>query len=159
MHECCFTHVALQSPNPSAREDLMPFPVRTLRATALAVLVAVSLAGCGDDNNSPPATPPAPTGLTATVAQDGSSIAVSWSTVTGATSYTLERADAAAPGSFTAVGGSLTATNYTDAAITLGASYSYRVAAVNGNGSGSFSSTVNATVAGAKVATLTGNIT
>ena len=49
----------------------MPFPVRTLRATALAVLVAVGLAGCGDDNNSPPATPPAPTGLTATVADDG----------------------------------------------------------------------------------------
>jgi hypothetical protein len=137
----------------------MRFPVRTLRATALAVLVAVSLAGCGDDNNSPPATPPAPTGLTATVADDGSSIAVSWTAVTGATSYTLERADASSPGSFTAVGGSLTTTSYTDAAITPGASYSYHVAAVNGNGPGTFSSTVNATVAGAKVATLTGNIT
>jgi hypothetical protein len=137
----------------------MPFPVRTLRAAALAVLVAVGLAGCGDDNNAPPATPPAPTGLTATVAQDGSSIAVSWSAVTGATSYTLERAEAASPGSFTAVGGTLTATSYTDAAIAPGASYSYRVAAVNGSGSGTFSSTVNATVAGAKVATLTGNLT
>jgi fibronectin type III domain protein len=137
----------------------MPFPVRTLRATALAVLVAVSLAGCGDDNNSPPATPPAPTGLTATVAEDGSSIAVSWGAVTGATSYTLERADASSPGSFTQVGGSLTTPSYTDAAIAAGASYSYRVAAVNGDGTGTFSSTVNATVAGAKVATLTGNIT
>ena len=137
----------------------MPFPVRTLRAAALAVLVAVGLAGCGDDNNAPPATPPAPTGLTATVAQDGSSIAVSWSAVTGATSYTLERAEAASPGSFTAVGGTLTTTSYTAAAIAPGASYSYRVAAVNGSGSGTFSSTVNATVAGAKVATLTGNLT
>lgn len=137
----------------------MPFPVRTLRVTAAAVLVAVSLAACGSDSNSPPATPPAPTGFTATVAQDGSSIAVSWSAVTGATSYTLERADASSPGSFTPVGGSLTATNYTDAAITPGASYSYHVAAVNGSGTGTFSSTVNATVAGAKVATLTGNIT
>jgi Fibronectin type III domain len=137
----------------------MPFPVRTLRATALAVLVAVSLAGCGDDNTSPPATPPAPTGLTATVAQDGSSIAVSWAAVTGATSYALERADASSPGSFTAVGGTLTTTSYTDAAIAPAASYTYRVAAINGNGTGTFSSTVNATVAGAKVATLTGNIT
>ena len=137
----------------------MPFPVRTLRAAALAVLVAVGLAGCGDDNNAPPATPPASTGLTATVAQDGSSIAVSWSAVTGATSYTLERAEAASPGSFTAVGGTLTTTSYTDAAIAPGASYSYRVAAVNGSGSGTFSSTVNATVAGVKVATLTGNLT
>src|SRR5215207_9636004 len=158
MHECCFTHVALQSPNPSAREDLMPFPVRTLRAAALAVLVAVSLAGCGDDNNSPPATPPAPTGLTATVADDGSSIAVSWTAVTGATSYTLERADAPSS-SFAAIGGTLTTTSFTDAAITPGASYSYHVAAVNGSGTGTFSTTVNATVAGAKVATLTGNIT
>ena len=111
----------------------------------MAVLVAVSLAGCGDDNTSPPATPPAPTGLTATVAQDGSSIAVSWAAVTGATSYTLERADASSPGSFTAVGGALTTPSYTDAAIAPGASYSYRVAAVNGNGTGTFSSSVNAT--------------
>ncbi len=137
----------------------MPFPVRSLRATAAAVLAAVGLAACGDDTTAPPAVPPAPTGLTATVAQDGSSIAVSWTAVTGATSYSLERADGASPGTFTPVGGSLTVPSYTDAAITPGASYRYHVAAVNGSGTGTFSGTVNATVAGPKVRTLSGNIT
>ena len=137
----------------------MPISVPALRAAALAMCVAVSLAACGDDNNSPDPTPPAPTGLTATVADDGSSIAVSWTAVSGATSYTLERADASNPGAFAQVGGSLTTPSYTDAAITPGASYSYRVAAVNANGTGTFSSAVSATVSGAKVATLSGNIT
>jgi len=136
----------------------MLFPMRALRATTAAALLAAALAGCGDDNPTDlPATPPAPTGLTATAGE--TSIAVTWTAVSGATSYTLERADPSAPTTFTAIGGSQASNSYTDAAVTPGATYSYRVAAVNGNGTGPFSAAVSSTVAGAKVATLTGNQT
>jgi hypothetical protein len=136
----------------------MVLSTRFFRSTAAALLVAAGLAGCsGDDTTAPPATPPAPSGLTATAGEG--SIQVSWTAVSGATAYVLERAESSAPGTFTQIGGSITATNYTDAAVTPGATYSYRVAAVNANGTGSFSAAVNSAVAGAKVATLTGNYT
>ena len=137
----------------------MPFSLRGLRAS-LAVLLVVGLAACGDDDNTnPPATPPAPTGLTATPSGDGSSIEVSWTAVTGATSYVLERAEGTPPGTYAAIGGDLTATTYTDTDIELDVAYSYRVAAVNDEGTGSFSSAVTAGVEGEAVDTLTGNIT
>lgn len=136
----------------------MQFSVPTIRAGLYTVLLAAGLAACGDDSNGPSGTPPAPTGLTAT-AQSATSILVSWNPVSGATSYTLERADPSNPGVFTGVGGSITTTTYTDNAVTAGTAYSYRVAAVNTSGAGSFSSAATVTVAGAKVATLTGNIT
>jgi hypothetical protein len=137
----------------------MQFPVRTFRVAASAVLLAVSLAACGDDSTNPPATPPAPTGLAATPSEDGTSIEVTWTAVTGATGYALERAEAAAPGSFSQVGGALTDPAYTDTDVVPDAAYSYRVAAVNDAGAGSFSSVVSVNTAGEKVATLTGNIT
>jgi hypothetical protein len=136
----------------------MVLSTRFFRATAAALLLAAGIAGCdGDDTTAPPATPPAPTGLTATAGEG--SIQVSWTAVSGATGYVLERAESSAPGTFTAIGGSIAATTYTDEAVTPGATYSYRVAAVNANGTGSFSAAVNSAVAGAKVATLTGNYT
>jgi hypothetical protein len=136
----------------------MQFSLRMLRVAALAAVLGTGLVACGDDTTAPPATPPAPGGLTAT-AQSETSILVSWNAVTGATSYTLERADASAPGVFAAVGGSITTTSYTDNAVTAGVAYSYRVAAVNGSGTGSFSAAASVTVAGPKVKTLSGNIT
>jgi hypothetical protein len=138
----------------------MPFPVRSIRVIASALLVAVSLAACGDDDNTnPPATPPAPTGLTATPSGDGTSIEVAWTAVTGATSYVLERAEGQPAGDFTEVGGDLTEASYTDTEIETDVVYSYRVAAVNAEGTGSFSSTVTAGVEGEAVDTLTGDIT
>jgi hypothetical protein len=138
----------------------MPFPVRSIRVIASALLVAVSLAACGDDDNTnPPATPPAPTGLTATPSGDGTSIEVAWTAVTGATSYVLERAEGQPAGDFTEVGGDLTEASYTDTDIEPDVVYSYRVAAVNAEGTGSFSSTVTAGVEGEAVDTLTGDIT
>ena len=136
----------------------MQFSLRMLRAAALAAVLGTGLVACGSDIAAPPATPPAPTGLTAT-GQSETSVLVGWNAVTGATSYTLERADASAPGIFTALGGSITATSYTDNSVASGVAYSYRVAAVNANGTGSFSSTASVTVAGAKVKTLSGNYT
>jgi hypothetical protein len=132
----------------------MPFPVRTLRVTASAVALAVSLAACGDDNTNPPATPPAPTGLAAAVSDDGSTIEVTWNAVTGATGYVLERAEGSPPGTFEQVGGDLTETTYSDADIVVDAAYSYRVAAVNDAGTGGFSGVVSVNTEGEKVDTL-----
>ena len=138
----------------------MQLSVRTFRAAAMAALLATGLAACGDDDNGTDGggTPPAPTGLTATATSE-TSVDVSWTAVTGATSYTLERADASAPGTFAQVGGSLTATTYTDNDVSPATAYSYRVAAVNSEGTGTFSTTVSVTTSGLKVATLSGNIT
>jgi hypothetical protein len=147
--------------HPFFREDLMKFPVGTLRVTAAAALLAFGLTACDDDDTTnPPATPPAPTGLTAEVSEDGSTVEVSWNAVTGATSYVVERAEGSPPDDFAQVGGDLTETTYTDAEVTPETSYSYRVAAVNDEGTGNFSSVVTAGVApGEAVDTLTGDIT
>jgi hypothetical protein len=138
----------------------MPFPVRTLRVTASAVLVAVSLAACGDDDNTnPPATPPAPTGLAAVVSDDRSTVEVSWNAVNGATGYVLQRAEGSPPGTFEQVGGDLTETTYSDTDIVVDAAYSYRVAAVNDAGTGNFSGVVSVNTEAERVDTLTGDIT
>ena len=139
----------------------MPFPVRTLRATAAAVLLAVSLAACGDDDDTtnPPATPPAPTGLAAVVSDDGTSVEVTWNAVTGATGYVLERSEGTPPGTFAQLGDETTATSYTDTDITVNTAYSYRVAAVNDAGTGNFTSAVPVSTEGAAIDTLTGDIT
>ncbi|MBA3553961.1 MAG: fibronectin type III domain-containing protein [Gemmatimonadales bacterium] len=142
----------------SLREDLMQLHVRHFRTAAAAVLLAAGLAACGDDDNSgPPATPPAPVGLTATAATE-TSINVTWTAVSGATGYVLERAVGSGSQSFAQVGGSLTATTYTDTDVTTNTAYSYRVAAVNGNGTGTFSSPVSVTPAGPKVATISEDV-
>ena len=113
----------------------MPFPVGTLRVTAAVALLALSLAACGDDDNTnPPATPPAPTGLAAELSDDGTSVEVSWTAVSGATSYVLERAEGSPPGSFTELADTITGTTYTDTDIVAGTAYSYHVAAANDAG-------------------------
>jgi hypothetical protein len=139
----------------------MPFPVGTLRVTAVAALLALSLAACDDDDNTnPPATPPAPTGLAAELSDDGTSIEVSWNEVTGATAYVLERAEGSPPGEFTQLADDLTETTFSDTDITAGVVYTYRVAAVNDAGTGNFSSPVTVGDAGGEaVDTLTGDIT
>jgi hypothetical protein len=137
----------------------MQLSVRTFRAAAMAALVAVGLAACGDDDGDDGnGLLPAPTGLTA-VATSETSVDVSWTAVNGATSYQLERADASAPGTFTQVGGAIAAATYTDDGVSPATAYSYRVAAVNSEGTGTFSNTVSVTTAGLKIATLSGNIT
>lgn len=132
----------------------------TRHVARFATVVALAgLAACSDSTTGPGGDVPAPpTGLTAAVQTDNS-INVSWAASTGATSYKLERADGSAPGTFATVGGSLTTSSYVDAATQAGVTYSYRVAAVNAVGASAFSAPVQASVAGAKVATLTGIIT
>jgi hypothetical protein len=128
-----------------------------LRSVALAALVG--FAACSDDNGGVgPGAPATPTGLTAVEQSDGS-ILVSWSAVADATSYKLERTDPSSPGSFTQVGGSLTATTFQDTDVDPGIVYGYRVSAANAVGESSASATVNVTTAGLREATLIGTLT
>ena len=83
---------------------------------------------------------PAPTGLAVT-STTNSSIALSWSAVSGAASYDVYRNGALA--------GTTSATAFTDTGLTASTSYSYTVAAVDSTGtSGSLSSPVTGTTTG-----------
>ncbi|BFV56482.1 hypothetical protein KCMC57_up15860 [Kitasatospora sp. CMC57] len=83
---------------------------------------------------------PAPTGLAVTGSTD-TSVALSWSAVTGAASYRIYRNGA--------VVGAPSATAYTDTGLTSGTAYSYTVAAVDAAGTvGAASGAVTATTTG-----------
>ncbi|NUR98602.1 MAG: chitinase [Kribbellaceae bacterium] len=79
--------------------------------------------------------PPAPTGLSGTAS--GTSINLSWSAASGATSYNVYR-------NGTKVG-SPTGTSYTDSGLAANTSYSYQVSASNSAGEGAKSSSVSVT--------------
>ncbi|WP_427886438.1 cellulose binding domain-containing protein [Kribbella sp. GL6] len=79
--------------------------------------------------------PGAPTGLSGTAS--GTSVNLSWSAASGATSYNVYR-------NGTKVG-SPTGTSYTDSGLSANTSYSYQVSASNGAGEGAKSSSVSVT--------------
>ncbi|MDP3909893.1 MAG: fibronectin type III domain-containing protein [Gemmatimonadales bacterium] len=134
----------------------MSLTSRFWRSSVTAFGFAAALGACGDDGTGPQPVP-TPTGL-AVQQTSLTSANVSWSAVTGATSYVLQRADANNPGVFAAIGGALTVTQYDDNGLTEGLAYSYRVAAVRAGDSSAFSTTVNFT-SGLKAATINANIT
>ncbi len=80
-----------------------------------------------------PGTPANPATFTATAASS-SQIDLSWSAVTGASSYTLERKSGA--GAYAAIS-SPTTTTYSDTGLTASTAYTYRLKAVNSSGSSS----------------------
>ncbi|MES2924932.1 MAG: fibronectin type III domain-containing protein [Verrucomicrobiota bacterium] len=86
-------------------------------------------------------TPVAPTGLTATAGN--TQVSLSWSAVSGATSYNVKRATTNG-GPYTTVS-SPTGTSYVNTGLTNGTTYYYVVSAVNGTGESANSSQVNAT--------------
>src|SRR4051812_37434206 len=92
----------------------------------LALLVAAGLGGCSSSTEPLPETP---AGL-AVNQLSLTSVRVSWTAVSGATSYKLQRASAASPGVFSDIGGSVTNTSFDDTGLTSGVAYSYQVAAV-----------------------------
>jgi hypothetical protein len=126
----------------------------TLRA-ALLVLTAAATAACGSDDPVSPILP-VPTGLAAAQASL-TQINLSWTAVSGATGYIVQRASAAAPGVFSTIA-TPSATTYQDAAVTAGVAYSYQVAAVSATDTSAFSGAVTFTT-GLQAATLSGNIT
>jgi uncharacterized protein (TIGR02145 family) len=85
-----------------------------------------------------------PTNVTAAV-NSPTSITVSWSAVAGASNYRVYRSTSI-DGTYTQVGGSITATSYTNTGLTTGTTYYYRVAAYNSsNGEGPRSEAVSET--------------
>ncbi|QJD88320.1 hypothetical protein HH215_24180 [Cohnella herbarum] len=86
--------------------------------------------------------PAAPTGLTA--AAGNAQVALSWTSSTGATSYTVKRATAAG-GPYTNVATGVTTTSYTNSGLTNGTAYYYVVSASNSAGESPSSTQVNAT--------------
>lgn len=101
---------------------------------AVSALVLATLAGaCSDDDpTTPPATQPpaAPTAVTASLG--GGGITVTWSAVSGATGYLVERAVNGA-GTFTQVG-TPTQTMFLDTNVAVGNTYQYLVKATNSGG-------------------------
>jgi fibronectin type 3 domain-containing protein len=94
---------------------------------------------------TPPPTPPAaPTGLTATRLNQKGRIQLSWSAVSGATSYTVKRATTNG-GPYTQIASGVTATSYTNTGLSSGTTYYYVVAAVNTAGSSGNSNQASAT--------------
>jgi N-acetylneuraminic acid mutarotase/fibronectin type 3 domain-containing protein len=120
-------------------------------------VVAVDLSGNGSDASAPAsatpragggAVPPAPTGLAATAVS--TAIALTWNASAGATGYNVYRSTTPAVSTDgTPLNGStpLTATSFTDAAVTAGVTYYYVTTAVNSAGSSPASSAVSATIA------------
>ena len=100
-----------------------------------ALIVALSLFGCGGGGNSdggggngnPPA---APGGIVST--SGDAQVSLSWNASAGATSYHVKRSTTAG-GPYTTVG-SPTGTSYTDTGVTNGSTYYYVVSAVNDHG-------------------------
>ncbi|HET6283449.1 MAG TPA: fibronectin type III domain-containing protein [Polyangia bacterium] len=86
--------------------------------------------------------PPAPTGLVAT--PGNSQVALSWSAVSGAQSYTAKKGTAMT-GPFTVVQAGITSTSYTVTGLTNGTVYYFVVSASNSGGEGPDSSPVSAT--------------
>ena len=85
--------------------------------------------------------PATPTGLGASITGP-QSISISWSTVTGASSYTLQRATSSSGPWTQAYTGSNT--SFADSNLQAGTTFYYEVCANNGSGSSSFSSSVSA---------------
>ena len=128
-----------------------------LAATALAAVAA-----CGDDDDDDVTPPPpalvAPTNLAAAEQTTNGTVRVTWTAVTGAESYVVERATGAT-GTFAQVG-TPTAAQYDDVGLTQGQVVRYRVAARRGTTSGPFSGDVSVTtrVQGPRVRVLTGTL-
>ena len=98
---------------------------------AVALVGLMAFAGCSDDDGGT-----GPVALTApanvTVVRSGEDVAVSWSAVTGAESYTVERDQIGDAAGFAAIGAGITGTSYTDAGVPTDAGFLYRVIAVRG---------------------------
>lgn len=108
------------------------------------VLCALAAAACDDDDD--PGTPnelAIPENVTAS-AQSATSIEVSWNAVSGATGYSLERAEGESGGSFAEIA-TPSGTSHVDEDVTPNTTYRYRVAATTSTIESAFSSEASAT--------------
>ncbi len=108
--------------------------IKSMMVTGV-VLMMLVVAGCGTG-------PDAPTGLTVT---STSPITLSWTAVSGATSYTVYRGTTSGGlATKTLLASDITVTTYTDTLASAGTAYYYQVTAVSSDGVSSPSNEVNA---------------
>jgi hypothetical protein len=134
--------------------------VRSLtRASAVALLG--TLAACGGDSKTTQVTPLSVPGAPTVTSTLTPSATVTWTAVTGAESYIVQRASGASGGTFVQIGDAVTGTSITDNTVALATTYRYRVAAKRGTELTAFSAEGSVTIGtpGPKVARITGNIT
>jgi hypothetical protein len=91
-----------------------------------------------------PTPPAAPTGLTATRLNQKGRIQLTWTGVSGATSYTVKRSSTNG-GPYTTIASGVTATSYTNTGLRSGSTYYYVVSAVNSAGESANSNQASAT--------------
>lgn len=101
------------------------------RWIATSVLMAASLAACGEDGGTDPRPLTAPTGLTGTAGSQ--QVTLSWQAVDDADGYTVQRATGA--DAFANVGTTATP-GYTDTGLTANTQYRYKVFATRGTETG-----------------------
>ena len=127
---------------------------------ALTLPVTFGFTACGGGSSSgggggtQATVPAAPAGLTATAGN--TSVALSWTASTGATSYNIYRGTTAGGESATAIASGITSPSYSDTGLTNGTAYYYKVAAVNSAGTSGLSAEVSATPEPAAPAAPTG---
>ncbi len=126
---CCYEVVN------AAQSSINPTWTANHNTNQVAIAVAYEAA-----SGSVPATP---TGLAVTndASNPTTALDMSWNSVSGATSYTLLRANTLT-GTFTTLASGITGTSYTDSSLTQGTEYAYEVEAVNGSGASAASSAV-----------------
>ena len=107
-----------------------------------ALVSAIELIPNGTTDTPVTPAPTAPTGLQATAGN--AQVALSWSTVSGATSYAVKRSTTSGSG-YTTLASALTGTSYTDASVSNGTTYYYVVTASNAGGESANSAQVSAT--------------
>lgn len=132
--------------------------LRGMASLGVLALAGVA-AGCSDDGGTGPGTINPPTTVTAQAASS-STADVTFASVIGATSYIVERAQGASGGTFTQVG-TPTTSPFSDTGLEPNTTYRYRVAAVSGSTTSSFSSEAQVTTlpAGRQVVNVTTDIT
>jgi len=112
------------------------------------IVVFIGSCATDDDSSSTSSTLSAPSGATATLGWH--QVAVDWTALSGASSYTVYWGTSTGiSSSSTAITG-ITDDNYTHTGLDNGTTYYYKVAAVDSSGTGSLSSEVSATPRGVK---------
>jgi hypothetical protein len=99
--------------------------------------------GCPPNGGGSAEVPDSPTNLVAT--PDEGAISLDWDAVSGATSYTVLRAENAGGPYYTTIAEEITATNAVDSDVSTGITYYYVVIATNAQGSSGYSNEDSAT--------------
>ena len=114
------------------------------------------LAACSDDDPTQPVTPNPPGNVQVT-SLTSTSTRVTFTAVSGASGYVIERATGSAGGTFTALD-TITAPPFDDTGLAPQATYRYRVASVSGSLRSAYSAEASVTLGATPVVTVSGNI-